>query len=268
MELYYRRTGQGEPLLILHGLYGNSDNWLTMAKRLSGDHDVIIPDLRNHGRSQHHPLHSYPQMSDDVLQLMDSLHIGRCCMIGHSMGGKTAVHIAARAPERLSKLVVADISPINYASLTESSPIVTEHLNLMHTLLKTDLTRFATRAAIEQYWSDRMPEATRRFMLKNLQQKNASLTWRINLPVIARHLPHILNGMDELTSERQSPIRVPTLFVKGACSNYLPDAIFPFIRKIFPDAQFAAISGAGHWLHYEQPERFYEKINIFLKKNH
>jgi pimeloyl-ACP methyl ester carboxylesterase len=138
----------------------------------------------------------------------------------------------------------------------------------MQTLLETDLTRFSTRAAIEEYWSHRIPEATRRFMLKNLQQKGACFTWRLNLPTIARHLPHILNGMDEFSPDgKQPPIQVPSLFIKGERSNYLPDETFPLIRKIFPNSQFAAISDAGHWLHAEQPEQFYEKINIFLKKD-
>ncbi|MDR0713388.1 MAG: alpha/beta fold hydrolase [Bacteroidales bacterium] len=268
MELYYRRTGQGEPLVILHGLYGSSDNWLTMAKRLSAEYDVIIPDLRNHGRSQHHPLHNYPQMSGDILELTDRLHIGKYHIMGHSMGGKIAVHVAARTPERLSSLTVVDISPMNYPSLTENSPVVTEHLNLIHTLLETDLTRFSTRASIEQYWLQRIPAATCRFMLKNLQQKGKWFTWRLNLQVIARHLPYILNGMDEFTPDRHPLIRVPSLFIKGERSDYLPDACFSLIRKIFPNSKFAVLSGAGHWLHVEQPERFYEKISAFLKKNH
>ncbi|MDR2848313.1 MAG: alpha/beta fold hydrolase [Bacteroidales bacterium] len=265
--MYYRRLGEGTPLMILHGLYGSSDNWLTIARQLSAQYDVIIPDLRNHGHSPHHHVHTYGQMSTDVIELMDTLHIDRCILMGHSMGGKTAMHIAAQTPERLEKLVVVDIAPVNYSSLTEFSDIAVEHLNMAYTLLNTDLGSFAQREDIASYWADKIPDAnTRQFLLKNLQRKDKSFEWRIHIQAITQYLPHILNGMDTFLSDKHPVIHVPTLFVKGEISNYLQPEIFSPVKIVFPHSQTAVIPDAGHWLHVEQPEKFMKTIRIFFEK--
>jgi pimeloyl-ACP methyl ester carboxylesterase len=266
LELYYRKTGKGFPLIILHGLYGSSDNWLTIARRLSAKYEVIIPDLRNHGRSPHHHAHTYADMCADVAELTDTLRIDRYFLLGHSMGGKVAVHLTAKAPQRVMKLVAVDIAPVNYSSLTDDSPLVLEHLNLMHTLLLTDTASFTHREDIERYWRQSIPDAaTRQFLLKNLQRNSPGFSWRIHLQAIACNLPHILNGMDKFYRQEHPVIRTPALFVKGENSPYLPPALFSWIQTVFSDARMTVIPNAGHWLHAEQPELFADEVEKFLE---
>ncbi|MDR1672299.1 MAG: alpha/beta fold hydrolase [Bacteroidales bacterium] len=264
MVLHYRKTGQGMPLIILHGLYGSADNWMSIARRLSERCEIIVPDMRNHGHSPHHPVHTYPEMCADVVELMDALHLEKCALMGHSMGGKTAIHIAATVPQRISRMIVADIAPVNYASLTEYSPAALEHLNLLHVLLNTDLSLFSKREDIEQYWTADIPDAaTRRFLLKNLQRSDNSFIWRLHLQAIARNLPHILNGFDE-ERFRNMQLPMPALFLKGGKSPYLQPEMTPAIQQLFPQAQIAVIPDAGHWLHAEQPKLFVQAVEKFM----
>jgi pimeloyl-ACP methyl ester carboxylesterase len=264
MTLHYRKTGQGAPLIILHGLYGSSDNWWSIARRLSERCEVIVPDMRNHGHSPHHPVHTYSEMCADVIELMDALHIEKCALLGHSMGGKTAIYVAAAATQRISRMVVADIAPVNYASLTEYSPQALEHLNLLHTLLHTDLSSFSKREDIEQYWTADIPDAaTRRFLLKSLRRSGDSFTWQLHLQAIARNLPHILNGFDE-ERFRNMQLPIPVLFLKGGKSSYLQSTMTPAIQHLFPQAQITVIPDAGHCLHAEQPELFVQAVEKFM----
>ena len=264
MKLYFREMGQGIPLIILHGLYGCSDNWLTIARRLSADFRVIVPDLRNHGRSPHHPEHSYPALAADILELMDGLSIKRCMLLGHSMGGKIAMHLAHIAPKKILKLIVVDIAPVNYSSLTNYSPLAVEHLNIADVLLRTDLQPYTRREDIEQAWAKNITDTdTRRFLLKNIQRLNKnSYGWKINIRAIAQNLPNILNGMDALCLE--NGIKVPALFIKGELSPYIQPEMVPFICKAFPHAQVVAIPQAGHWLHVEQSEAFLDAVVPFF----
>ncbi|MDR2039901.1 MAG: alpha/beta fold hydrolase [Bacteroidales bacterium] len=254
------------PFIILHGLYGSSDNWLTIARHLSEKYEVIIPDMRNHGRSPHHPVHTYGEMSADVLELMDRLNIGQCILLGHSMGGKTAIHLAAREAERISRLIIDDISPVNYSSLTEHSPLALEHLNIMDNLLHTIPEQYSRREEIEQLWAKKIPDpAMRLFMLKNLQRNNnGTFEWRINIKSIARNLPQILNGMDDFSQEKYPEINIPTLFIKGELSSYIQPDMFPQIQRIFPHSEIVILPDAGHWLHVEQSGLFLAAIMQFL----
>ena len=238
---------------------------MTIARQLSAQYDVIVPDLRNHGRSPHHPAHTYAQMREDVIELLNTLHIKQCIMLGHSMGGKIAMQIASEAPGRLQKLVVVDIAPVNYSSLTNFSHIATQHLNMMHSLLNTDLNSFTRHEDIVRYWKKDIPDInTCQFLLKNLQRKNKSFEWRINLRALAQHLPHVLNGTD--TFSENPVIHVPTLFVKGENSDYLQPEMFSQIKTFFKTLQITIIPDAGHWLHVEQPERLLETVKIFFEK--
>ncbi len=266
MKLYFRETGQGAPLIILHGLYGSSDNWLTIARELSANFRVIVPDLRNHGRSPHSTEHSYPAMAADVLELMDDLAIGQCIVIGHSMGGKTAMHLACDVPHKITKLVIDDIAPINYSLLTGYSSLAVEHLNIADALLRTDLQQCTRREDIEQSWGAKIPEKnTRRFLLKNVQRDDTNhYSWRINIHAIVQNLPNILNGMDDLGLDNGNRVEIPTLFVKGERSPYIHPEIFPFIHQAFPNSQIITIPEAGHWLHVEKPDLFLAELVRFL----
>jgi pimeloyl-ACP methyl ester carboxylesterase len=266
MKLYFRETGQGLPLIILHGLYGSSDNWVTIARELSAKFRVIVPDMRNHGRSPHSPEHSYPAMAADVMELMEDLAIERCMVISHSMGGKTAMHLACDMPHKITKLVIDDIAPLNYSLLTGYSPLAVEHLNIADTLLHTDLQQYTRREDIEQSWAAKIPEKNmRHFLLKNVQRDDTNhYSWRINIRAIVQNLPNILNGMDDLGLDRGNRVDLPTLFIKGEHSPYIQPEVFPFIHHAFPNSQITAIPGAGHWLHVEKPDLFLEKVVRFL----
>ncbi len=266
MKLYFRESGQGFPLIILHGLYGSSDNWLTIARELSASYRVIVPDLRNHGRSPHAQVHTYPAMCADVLELMDDNSIEKCILLGHSMGGKTAMHVARFAPQRVSQLIIDDIAPVNYSMLTGYSSLAVDHLNIVTTLLHTDLSLYTRREDIEQAWAESIPDAdTRRFLLKNIQRDgNDHYHWRINIRAIAQNLPHIINGMDDIGLDKGQQIKLPTLFLKGEHSPYIQPGMFPAIHQAFPESQMATIPQAGHWLHVEQPKVFLEKVVRFL----
>ena len=266
MKLYFREMGQGAPLIILHGLYGCSDNWLTIARRLSAGFRVIVPDLRNHGRSPHHPEHTYPALAADILELMDTLSIEQCMLLGHSMGGKTAVHLAQIAPQKILKLIVVDIAPINYSLLINYSSLAVEHLNIADILLHTDLRPYTRREDIEQAWAKNIPDTnTRRFLLKNIQRldKN-SYSWKLNIRAIVQNLPGILNGMDDLCLEKENRIKIPALFIKGELSPHIQQEMFPLIHQAFPHSQIVTIPQAGHWLHVEQTEAFLEEAVRFL----
>lgn len=268
MNLYFRQFGQGIPLIILHGLYGSSDNWLTVARALSADYRVFIPDLRNHGRSPHSPVHTYPAMCADIIELMDHNDIEQCMIIGHSMGGKVAMHVASAVPHRVLKLVIDDIAPVSYSSLSEFSSLALEHLNIVDTLLHTDLSLYARREDIEQTWKEHIPDADiRRFLLKNIQRNDGNrYSWRLNVQSIARNLPHILNGMDGPGYGKSQKIELPALFLKGELSIYIQPENFALIRQIFTDVQITVIPHAGHWLHVEQPGQFLSEVRRFFNK--
>lgn len=266
MKLFFRKMGQGPCLMILHGLYGSSDNWLTIAKELSRQYEVFIPDLRNHGRSPHHPEHTYPAMRDDILELMLDQQIGTCTLIGHSMGGKTALHVATLAPHKIDHLIIDDIAPVNYTSLSDYSELAIEHLNIMNALKHTNLDSFTHRSDIEKEWAGAIPDPNvRRFLLKNIQRDNDNrFTWRLNVKAVFQNLPHILNGMDQLGFDSGTQILLPALFIKGERSPYIREDMFPYIHQIFPDVRIVTIPRSGHWVHAEQPQLFLDSIRHFL----
>ncbi len=270
MNLYFQKMGEhGIPLIILHGLYGSSDNWMSIARKLSANYKVFVPDMRNHGRSPFHAVHTYPVMAMDVLHFMDVHDIPQCILLGHSMGGKVAMHVTANAPQRVLKLIIDDIAPVNYASLTDYSPLAIEHLGVMDTMLRTDLTRYSKREEIDRAWESSIPDASvRQFLLKNIQRgENHQFSWRLNIKALVKNLPHILNGMDELELNKGHRIEnIPTLFLKGELSPYITSEMYPFIRQAFPWAQIVTIPHAGHWMHVEEPELFLDAVTRFLKE--
>jgi pimeloyl-ACP methyl ester carboxylesterase len=266
VKLYFRETGQGIPFMILHGLYGSSDNWLTVIRELSASYRIIAPDLRNHGRSPHDSVHTYPAMCADVLELMDDCGIERCVLLGHSMGGKTAMHVAHAAPHRVSRLIIDDIAPLNYSSLTGYSSLAVEHLNIADALMHTELPQYTRREDIERAWAINIPDVnTRRFLLKNIQRDHQNrYSWRVNIRAIVENLPNILNGMDTIGLDKGQRIGTPALFLKGERSPYIQPEMYPFIHQCFPISEIVDIPQSGHWLHVEQPESFLKEVVRFL----
>jgi esterase len=253
MKLYYRKYGSGPTLIVLHGLFGSSDNWISIAKSLSDRFTVILPDLRNHGQSPHSQIHDYNSMKEDLYELATELKPGKFFLAGHSMGGKTAVNFALSWPEMLYGLIVADISPLVQAERNTGD--LDQHLRLLNFMLTADLSGFKSRAEVESLLSTKISsERLRDLVLKNLKRgEDNSFSWKINAPVILKNLDRITEAID--TGETGIGITgFPVYFLKGENSAYLPESDFAEIRKVFPGVEFIVIPGAGHWIHADNPE--------------
>lgn len=251
MQLYSREFGQGSPVIILHGLFGFSDNWQTIAKALAADHLVVTPDLRNHGRSPHLPTHTYPEMSEDLRAFMEEHWMFSAALVGHSMGGKAAMQLALSYPDMVEKLVVVDMAP---------GPAQDSHSDIFRALLALDLSKTASRQEAEAFLAERVSDVgTRQFLLKNITRNpDGSFAWKMNLPVLWKSFPDILAPV---TGE---PFVKPTLFVRGSRSDYIKDSDWPLIRALFPAAELATVEGAGHWVHADKPAELLQILRRFL----
>lgn len=251
MNLHYQKIGSGRPLLILHGLFGSSDNWLTIGKALSDKFEVWLIDQRNHGRSPHSEQFDYPSMSDDISHFIATHQIDNPIILGHSMGGKAAMEYAMRHPEGWYKLVVVDIAPRGY-------PV--HHQTILKGLNSFDPTAILSRPDADQKLAAYISEVgVRQFLLKNLVRSDSGYQWRINLPAITANIEAI--GQP---TESEGGIEKPVLFIKGARSDYIRDEDKSLIKKLFPHAQLATIEEAGHWVHAEQPKRFLAVLKQFV----
>lgn len=268
MNLFFREEGEGFPLVIVHGLYGSSDNWLTVGKKLSARFKVFMIDQRNHGRSPNSDVHSYKAMKDDLATFFDQHRIEKAIVMGHSMGGKTAMCFAADYPERIEKLIVVDIAPKNYFLLNDESQYFL-HNNILQAMLEIDFGRMESRKDIENYLLQKIDSAQIvQFLLKNVHRKKEThhFEWRLNVQVLFENLDEIISGVNERWFDDRLPIfNYPVLFIKGANSNYILPEDFSSIRSIYPDAAIVEIPNAGHWLHAEQPELFMEAVIKFIQ---
>ncbi len=251
MKLFCRTYGRGEPLVILHGFLGCSDNWHTLAGRLGGRFRVLVPDLRNHGRSPHASGFGIPELAGDIRRLLDDHGIGRAALLGHSLGGKAAMRLALDAPERIERIAVADIAPRAYPPRTFPE---------VDAMLALDRATLASRADADAALAAAVPDAAvRGLLLKNLERgDDGRLRWRCNLAALARHAARILEPVDG------PPFPGPALFLRGGRSDYVTDADLPAIRRLFPRAESAIIPGAGHWLHADAPDAVLEQLLRFL----
>jgi len=261
LELFYRQTGEtGELLIILHGLYGSGDNWMSIARTLSEDFQVYLVDQRNHGRSPHSVDMDYDLMAGDLLEFFNKHQIKKANIIGHSMGGKTAMWFATKHPEKVKKLIVVDVAPGTYDS---SSPNVKTHKKIISALRSTDPSKAKNRKELDKEFSKYIPNIQlRMFLLKNIErQDDSSYRWRINIDSIEKNIGNIMGGIPDTSVT----IKVPTLFFKGGQSKYITEKDLPVIKNIFPDSEVMTIPDAGHWLHASQPKVFVEKALGFLK---
>lgn len=269
MDLFFRKEGQGFPLVILHGLYGSSDNWLTVGKMLSRHFEVFMPDLRNHGRSPKSEVHSYQAMADDLARFYEQNNIQKSFLMGHSMGGKVAMNFAADYPERIEKLIVVDICPKDYFLLNESSQYYL-HLNILRAMLEIDFTKVESRKQVEDIISERIDgQQIVQFLIKNIHRNRESnqYEWRLNVPVLYEYLDDIIRGVDAHWFDDRLPIKnYPVLFIRGALSNYILPEDYMGIRRIYPEAEITEIPDAGHWLHAEQTQLFIETCLKFLQQ--
>jgi esterase len=252
MQLFFKESGQGQPIIILHGLFGLLDNWTTIAKYLSEKYRIILVDQRNHGRSPHTDDFNYQLMADDLKEFILEHQIENPIIIGHSMGGKVAMTFAVQNPNMLQKLVVVDIAPKDY-------PV--HHDAILDGLFAIKLDQLTSRNEADEILAKYVPEFdTRQFLLKNLYRKeDMSFAWRINLPVLAREIENIGKGFGDNYSFEK-----PTLFIRGLKSNYIKEKDFERIHSIFTDCKIDTIENAGHWVHAETPKEFLESLGRFL----
>jgi pimeloyl-ACP methyl ester carboxylesterase len=263
VKLHFRKSGRGTPLVILHGLYGASDNWISIARKLEERFTVFIPDLRNHGRSPHTATHTYQDMVDDLVLFFDDHHIAKATILGHSMGGKLAMMFAAEYPELVTGLIIADIAPKSYNSLDKPFKTVLQHEVILELMEELNLVAVSSRKEIDHFLSGKLKDSTlRQFLIKNIHRnKDDYFEWKINVPVLKHALLAITSEVTgEWFADRRPILGYPVTFIRGLQSDYISDDDLPGLKEIYPEARIIDIANAGHWLHAEQPEKFIEAV--------
>lgn len=255
VPLYHKIIGEGEPLIIIHGLFGMSDNWASFARRVAEERMVILVDLRDHGRSPHTDEINYELMAEDLARVMEDNWIHHADVLGHSMGGKAAMKLASIHPSLVSKLIIVDIGP------GENHDRHTEIFNAMESV---DLVNSHTRKEIEEYFLHSIHSISIvRFLMKNLARNKGSkgFRWKMNLPLLKKHFHDILAPVE------LDHIDIPTLFVRGEESDYIDSVQESIIKDHFNHFKIVDIPNAGHWVHADQPDALYHALYDFLNKN-
>ncbi len=242
--------GEGQPVVILHGLFGNSDNWQTHAKKMAEYFRVILVDQRNHGHSDWSEEFSYDLMSSDLFELFELLDLKKVILIGHSMGGKTAIQFSQEHPSFIEKLIVIDIGVKKYPM---------HHAEILKGLHSIDLNVVNTRGEAESILSQFIEShGVRQFLLKNLYWKEKGvLAWRMNIAVLEREMVNILAALSA------KEVFLPTLFIRGALSNYILDQDIDDLEDQFSDFNLVTIENSGHWVHSESPTEFLNSVLEF-----
>lgn len=251
MKLFFRELGNGQPMIILHGLMGSADNWLTQAKILSNTYKVYTVDQRNHGLSPHSDEFDYKVLANDIRDFITEHDIKNPIVLGHSMGGKAAMNFAIANPTLLDKLIVVDIAPKAY-------PI--HHDSIVEGLKAIPINTLQTRNEADTILSEFVPEAdVRQFLLKNLSRKpEGGFAWKINLPIIDKNL-------ESISADIQFPgtYTGPSLFVRGAKSRYVKDEDRQRIKDLFPNSTLVTMD-TGHWVQAEKPQEFVDIVMNYL----
>ncbi|CAI9173136.1 unnamed protein product [Rangifer tarandus platyrhynchus] len=247
------------PLVFLHGLFGSKTNFNSIAKVLAQQtgRRVLTVDARNHGESPHSPEMSYEAMSQDLQDLLPQLGLVPCVLIGHSMGGRTAMLLALQRPELVERLIAVDISPMETPSSSNFPSYITA-IRAVDVANEASLSS-ARKLADERLRSVIQSTSTRQYLLTNLVEVDGRFVWRVNLDALAKHLDKILDF-----PARQETYSGPTLFLRGGNSQFLPPSHYPEIRRLFPRAQMQTISNAGHWVHHDHPQDFMAAVRGFL----
>lgn len=260
VKLNHRISGNGDPVILLHGLFGSMENLGGVAQRLQDEYQIHALDQRNHGRSPHTESMDYPAMARDVLAYMDAQGLERAAILGHSMGGKAAMQVALLAPERVARLIVADIAPVTYQP---------RHDAILEGLASLDVATIETRQQADEALAHYVETPQiRQFLLKNLQRvpdgerqagEQGVFRWRLNLPVIQASYSNLAAA-----PEAPAPYNGPVLFIKGADSAYIQDKHRAEVARLFPHASLRVIEGTDHWLHFEKPDTFAALCRQFL----
>jgi len=252
MKLHYQIIGSGKPLIVIHGLFGSSDNWRSMAKFFSKHYQVISIDLRNHGRSPHSENQSLGDMAEDIYELCQDLALNKVNILGHSLGGKVAMQFAELYEQYVEKLVIVDMSPRQYEG---------KHTPLMDAMMALNFSAYSSRKQVDEALIASIPEPkVRQFLLMNLSAEDDQLKWRINLPALKANYKKFMKAvLTEFSSDKTC------LFLYGEQSDYVTEQDREEIKQIFPYAKFAAVP-AGHWVHAERPQQFKQIVEEFLIK--
>ena len=257
IALYSRKVGENGPdFVVLHGLFGSGKNWRSFAGSLEDDFQVWTLDARNHGDSPHADSMSYQQMAEDVARFFVENELENVVLLGHSMGGKTAMQLALQFPDRIAALIVVDIAPVCYDHLHKQ-------LKLIEAMQELDLAGEMSRSEIEKKLAVKIPEKRLlSFLMTNLNRQNGQFQWRIGLEQIAAGMQELLNY-----PELKSVLKGPVQFIGGENSAYLKFEYHALIRKYFPESRITLLKNCGHWLHVEQPAAFQKTVNEFLQDN-
>jgi esterase len=251
MELFYREYGQGDPLIILHGLFGSADNWMTQARMLGEHFHVYTVDQRNHGLSPHSPDQDYLAMTEDLNDFLAQRGLQKAIILGHSMGGKTAMNFALKYPTKVSKLIVVDIMPKAY-------PV--HHDKILEGLKAMPLKELTSRNQADEVLSKYVDEPdVRQFLLKNLSRaQEGGFVWKINLAAIDQNIEEMTAGLVVSGQYTGS-----TLFIIGERSNYYAFGDEKLIQKYFPNYKLVEME-TGHWVQAEKPKEFVDVVQNFL----
>ncbi|MCV6631751.1 MAG: alpha/beta fold hydrolase [Flavobacteriaceae bacterium] len=252
-NLHSRIIGKGKAFVILHGFLGMSDNWKTLGKAFAEKgFQIHLVDQRNHGRSFHHKDFNYDLMCADLYRYAQAHHIEKMVLLGHSMGGKTAMEFACRHPEKVDKLIVADIAPKYYPE---------HHQTILAGLQAIDFDKVTSRKAADDVLSNYIKELPiRQFLLKNLYwREKGVLDFRFHLEALIYNIKEVGKALapDWICDSN-------TLFLRGANSSYILESDHEAIRHQFPNSKITSIPDTGHWLHAEDPKQFFDMVMAFL----
>lgn len=251
MKLHFRTLGEGEPLIIMHGVFGSSDNWQTLGKVFAEQFKVYLVDLRNHGKSPHSETFDYQVMVNDIIELMKDEGIEAAHILGHSMGGKVAMHLSTQHSEKVKRLVVVDIAPKYYPP---------HHSQIFEGFRAVDLTSLQSRKGADEQMSQAISNSgVRQFILKNLDRTERGFAWKLNLDVIENAIENVGSGLDDNVSFTGN-----TLFIAGGKSDYILNDDHELINNYFPNVEIVTIEEAGHWVHAEQPQALGKLVLDFL----
>jgi pimeloyl-ACP methyl ester carboxylesterase len=252
MKLFYREMGNGSPVIIVHGLFGMSDNWMNIAKQLADHYKIYLPDMRNHGSSPHHEEWSYDVMAEDLAEFIELHKIKDPVLIGHSMGGKVVMKLVNEQPDLVKKLVVVDISPRYYKP---------HHQHILDAMNDLDLASFESRQEADEALKKSIKDwGIRQFLLKNIQRNKNGFEWKHNLALITKKIEEV--GQSTMP---EWPVETPSLFIRGANSDYISNGDIDEIKSQYVNSQVVTLKNAGHWIHAEQPEAFVKTITSFIE---
>ena len=252
--LHYNQSGSGDPLVILHGLFGSSKNWQSLARQFAENYTVYNIDLRNHGSSFHDAAMDYRVMSEDVSGLLRHLGLQTCYLLGHSMGGKVAMTLAASGSELIDKMIIADIAPVAYSR---------NYDNLIDPILSISLSGISRRNEVDDILANSISDPMLRgFLMQNLYRDGDEWQWRVNWSAIKQHMNSLF---DFPMSSNYWQIHVPTLFIRGENSEYVTSDGIDVIDNHFSHVRVETLENAGHWLHADQPQAFLQHVLTFLR---